>query len=58
MTPTLNTYDVYDAEWENPNTGRTVHTASDDWCDVCDSEIDYSIGDADGVCKCANHQPS
>jgi hypothetical protein len=47
------TYDRYDVEWEHPDTGRTASTGADDWCDDCDSEIDYSQGGPDGVCECA-----
>jgi hypothetical protein len=34
------TFDQYDVEWEHPDTGRTVWLGRDDYCDVCDGEID------------------
>lgn len=46
------THDLYDAEWEHPDTGRTASTLDDDWCDDCQSEIDYSVGGPDGTCDC------
>lgn len=37
----MSSYDPHDAEWENPNTGRTVYRPSedDDWCEVCGTDI-------------------
>lgn len=39
--PSFSTYDPYDAEWEDPNTGRTVYRPSedDDYCEGCDGPI-------------------
>jgi hypothetical protein len=55
------TYDACDAEWENPNTGRTVWTSaddSDDYCEGCDSTVVYA-GDDDtiGTCNCDGGRP-
>lgn len=45
-------HDPYDAEWENPNTGRTVHTsADDDYCDCCG--VEAGQGDCDFCAECA-----
>lgn len=42
------TYDAYDAEWEDPNTGRTVSLSTDpEFCEVCDKDYDE-----DGNCSC------
>ena len=49
-TPSMNsnpnhfTHDPYDAEWESPNTGRTVWTSADDldlddFCPVCQTTV-------------------
>ena len=34
------TFDACDAEWENPNTGRTVYRPGldDDYCEHCDTD--------------------
>lgn len=52
----FSTYDPYEAEWEHPDTGRTASTGADDYCDVCDEEIDYSVGGPDGCCGCEEYQ--
>lgn len=43
------THDPYDAEWEDPNTGRTVYKPSEDdnYCEACDTDLT-----ADGFCLC------
>ena len=48
--------DPFDAIWESPDTGRTAWKSSDDWCDDCDSEIDFSVGGPDGACECPAHR--
>ena len=45
-------FDPHDAEWETGDGFRTVSTLDDDWCDVCQSEIDFSVGGPDGTCDC------
>lgn len=34
------THDPYDAEWETGDGARTVWKPSDDFCEVCESEVD------------------
>lgn len=45
-------FDPLDAEWETGDGFRTASTAADDWCDECQSEIDFSVGGPDGTCNC------
>lgn len=46
-------YDPYDAEWENPNTGRTAYRPSqdDDYCEVCGDRITARDG-SEQPCSC------
>lgn len=40
------THDPYDAEWENPNTGRTVYRPGEDDCDeTCEGTDDCDCAD-------------
>lgn len=46
-------HDPHDAEWENPNTGRTVYRpgTDDDYCESCDGTI-VSLADGTQRCRC------
>lgn len=46
-------YDPYDAEWENPNTGRTAYRPSqdDDYCEICDGTITNDRCACDDECE-------
>lgn len=45
-------FDPHDAEWETGSGFNTTFKTSDDWCDDCDSEIDWAANEADGACNC------
>lgn len=45
-------YDPYDAEWEDPNTGRTTYRpGQDDYCEACDGPITFNAAGVE-TCGC------